>query len=190
MLNNTSKSKSPLLYTTTVFVEKLIERGFCINLKLRNKLMQIDKDFNNKNNKTESLEIYWNTESVQKEINHYLDNQDSNIRINNILSILSSLSKYNINYINLAVILWSLSIQEIRNLYRYYYLEWININKNSTLFESKIIWKYTPREFNLLESTQIYNYWLHFIKQFISPNNHSLHIFFINRFYKYMTPFV
>lgn len=190
LTNISSVIKSPLLYTTHEFTEKLVERGFEINLSLRNRLMELTslRDYKT----TESLKIFWNDDDIIKKIEMELKRSEQQIQIRKLLTILCVLSKYKINYINLAVILYSLSIQEIRNLYRYYYLEWVNMKDDFNTPLKQIKWRYTPREFNLLPVDDIYIYWFDFIQQFITDNDtkHALSIFFINRFYTYMTPFV
>ena len=103
---------------------------------------------------------------------------------------------YDLNYINLAVVLHGLQAQEEKNFYRHGYLEWMQAEKNNTNTtaandaamdnHTQTLWAHTPRTFSQLSIEVLRVEWAALLRRCVSE--YVSCVFFVNRLYSYLTP--
>jgi hypothetical protein len=160
----------PLLYTTKEFIKLYTARGFIFNEEVRKFLI---------------LE----NSSGGKVLEDILKPIDCRF-MRRLSSIFHNLKYLNINTENITTLFFCLSPRHVKNLYRYYYLEWLELQSKHNV--PKICWRYTPSQFNRLQGDELKNSWLEVLERFIneeSTNSSFVHCFLINRFYRYLIPF-
>lgn len=132
--------------------------------------------------------------------------QDPTLPIESYCALLCPLHTFKLNYVNLAVVLYGLSVHNIRNLYRYCYLEWIAVqqpsSKASTTTDTHTtkwwahVWSLTPRAFSKLTSPELRVQWTRVLRGLVGEtvddepeaSRYVRSMFFVNRLYSYMTP--
>lgn len=188
-LSNSKKNQcSPLIYTSSQFVEKIVERGIEFDFELRkqiiNDLSVLGTSFSSKQQKIDAHTQYW------KDMYSVSVDNDKKY-LSRLGSVMCSLERYNIPYVNYLVIFYYFTANEIKNLYRYYFIEWKQIEKQlEFLPENKMEWNITPRDFSKLSDIQLFDNWISFLEQSFNGGS-KCHVFFIiNKLYQYITPFV
>lgn len=179
-----SDMKSPLMYSPNQFVDKLVERGCEFDFDLRNQInnsLSNLGNFNNLDDKINAHMNYWN---------EYISDDNENKKyLAHLGKIFCNLEKYNIPYVNYLVIFYYFSQNEIKNLYRNYYIEWKHIEQQLNQTNNKIGWTITPRDFNKLKEKELTQYWMTFLNNIIVDSNSICYILFIlNKLYQYVTP--
>lgn len=121
--------------------------------------------------------------------------RDHTLPITTYCALLCPLHTFKLNYINLAVVLHGLTVQDIRNVYRYCYLEWVSVDSCDTLVD---VWKHTPRTFGKLSVTVLRVEWAEVLRKLVGDGGcdekeHTAQryvrtMFFVNRLYSYLTP--
>lgn len=130
--------------------------------------------------------------------------QDPTLPIESYCALLCPLHTFKLNYVNLAVVLYGLSVQNVRNVYRYCYLEWIAVqqsSKTSTTTDTHTkrwahVWSLTPRAFSKLTSPELRVQWTRVLRGLVGEtvddepeaSRYVRSMFFVNRLYSYMTP--
>lgn len=124
--------------------------------------------------------------------------------------LLSPLRVYNIHYINVAILMVYMTCAEIRNLYRYLYLEWMRCRERddatttSSALENECDadhhtpWILTPRAFCQLRTDEMVKAWRSLLQRLVgvpgtqTSTHTSTHfttcMFFVNRLRAYLTP--
>jgi hypothetical protein len=183
-----SGGKSPLLYSPTEFVDKLVERGGEFDFDLRNQIMTSLNSlgqFSSNDDRMRAHYNYWNgsfhNDSEEKQ---YL------ARLGRVFCVFE---KYNIPYVNYLVIFYYFTQYEIKNLYRNYYIEWSQLEKDleqPTILRKQDIWRHTPRDFNRLPEKELQTSWISFLTHVIADTNSICYILFVlNKLYQYVTPY-
>ena len=176
-------TRSPFLFTSQEFIGKMIDRGFEVNIELRNRLYILASS--HVDNIT--LQMFWKDcpfeNEIEKESAHVIKH------MRHLLILFSTLEKYKVNYVNLVVLFAGMTLQQRKNLFRHYYLEWVKLNGHSDGV-NRISWEHTPREFSQLEGDALERAWYHMIEQFLCTDHFARVVFFINQFYTYMAPFI
>lgn len=160
-------------------------RGYKFDYELKKKLYELNKEYHNNDVVYQILDI-----------NELCEKYDISLNIKNTIQLLIHLDDYNINYINYILILNSLDIQQIKNLYRYLMIKWDkfknnNLNKENDIFYFTFVDKI---ELIRLETNydDIYQIFINKIMNFISFNNNkTINIylfFFINTLQEYLYP--
>jgi len=175
-------ASSPFLFTSQEFVGKMVDRGFEVDLELRNQLYMLSSAYAPAEHGTASR--FWKECSFER-----IHTARCHQRLRRLLIFFSVLEKYRVNYINLVVLFLSMTPQQQRNLYRHYYLEWVKRGSRSSE-ASSIEWLHTPREFSGLGGDAQETAWFYIIEQFVCSEHFVRVVFFINQFYTYMAPFV
>jgi len=185
MTTTYSKRKLKVLnYTTGEFILRLQNRGYPIHTELKSHLDSILQSKSTRKDTNCHTNVFWSSledrtlTSLQQTAPHF-------VNIADLCAHLSPLSALQINYINLAVVLYTLNAQEWKNLYRYYYLEWMTCNNGD------ILWEHTPRFFskqNDFQLQQMCTDFLDFMMAGCHTDNYVRSLFFINRLYQYLTP--
>lgn len=178
-----SQDDTCMLYTTThTFIERLISRGRPLRLDIRDALICWiqEKSYNC---------IDWEKEkpSFMKVLSTLPPADNGILQLFTLCELLSPLHKLDIQYINLAIIIHSLTLVEIKNLYRYCYIEWMRFAPQSDLYE----WFQTPREFANLPLEDLTSAWERFLSTSLgscSDKDVSKVLFFLNRIYSYLIP--
>lgn len=181
---------TPFLFTSQAFVGKMIERGFELDIEFRNKLYILASAYTPK--EYASLAIFWKECALESLID--MPSKYDKDEIRHLLILFCVLEKYKVNYVNLVILFMSMTKQQKKNLYRHYYLEWVNRVEPVTISDDKAVtptqWRYTPREFGHLDAEQMRTAWHHLIELFLHSDEFTKVIFFINQFYMYMAPFI
>ena len=181
--------RSPFLFTSQAFVGKMIERGFELDIELRNKLYILASAYTPTEYPT--LAIFWKECALESLID--IPSKYDMDEIRHLLILFCVLEKYKVNYVNIVILFMSMSVQQKRNLYRHYYLEWVKCVESLEMSNKtieKTQWSYTPREFGRLGTDQLRTAWHRLIEMFLHSNEFAKVVFFINQFYMYMAPFV
>lgn len=179
----TKRKSKVLIYTTEEFVQRLLNRGYHIKLDLKHRLDVILQGESKKHTLECHSQTFWS--SLEDHTLHTLQSSDHFINVLDLCAQLSPLHKLNINYVNIAVVLYSFTAQDWKNLYRYYYLEWMKCNRD------KCLWVHTPRYISKLDTFKLQQICKSFLDYMIHDceNNKYVHsLFFINRLYLYLTP--
>ena len=181
---------TPFLFTSQEFVGKMIDRGYNVNVEMRNRLYIIASE----NSGVGMSPLFWK-ECTSLDAACSGENAAKVQEIRRLLILFSMLEKYKINYVNIVVLFASMTAQQRKNLCRHYYLEWMK-RKGQPSHDGRgedtddIQWLHTPRDFSRLESDSFDAAWYHMIEQFLGKDNLACSVFFINQFYTYMTPFI
>lgn len=178
-----------LLYTTYEFIRRLRARGRPLRLDVRDALLQW---LQARADDTSEANLEWATDSpdLQRHLSTLPPMEDPSLPVVRLCALLAPLQAYDLQYINLAVVLHSLSLTEIKNLYRYCYLEWMQHAPSSPL--TPTLWVHTPRQFAALSALDTAGAWEAFLARAVSSSptqeTASTPLFFINRLYSYLTP--
>lgn len=180
--------KSPLLYSPTEFVDKLVERGGEFDFDLRNQIttsLNSLGQFSSNDDRMRAHYNYWNGSfHNDTEEKQYL------ARLGRVFCVFE---KYNIPYVNYLVIFYYFTQYEIKNLYRNYYIEWSQLEKDleqPALLRKQDIWRYTPRDFNRLPEKELQTSWISFLTHVIAETNSICYVLFVlNKLYQYVTPY-
>jgi len=179
-------SFAPLIYSPSQFVDKLVERGGDFDFELRNQITQSLLSlgqFSTVEEKVRAHAMYWEEFSSEE------DNEEKKY-LAKLGKIFCTFERYNIPYVNYLVIFYYFTQHEIKNLYRNYYIEWSQVEKELEGRERKIIWSYTPRDFNRLREKELQSCWVSFLSRVIAETNSLCYILFVvNKLYKYITPY-
>lgn len=171
------KRKQKILnYTSEDCVNKLLNRGYHLDIELRNVLDALLVEKLRKDIPCHTR-AFW---EAQKET------FPSNAFEMELCVSLCPLHVHNINYINLVIILSTFNIQQWKNFYRFCYLEW------SRHFKDAPLWEYTPRSFASFDDSDVAPNGLHFLRHMV-PEASTEHrtvrsLFLVNRLYQYMLP--
>lgn len=188
--STSTTATSPLLFSSSAFVSKLVDRGFFFDLDLKQQLEQelnISETVQTTPSSTDNFKFH---EMFWQKFAHNQDDEDK-IYLASLGKIFCYLDKNNIPYINYLVLFYHFSQNEIRNLYRHYYINWrlfhLQFHKSAPS-----ITKYnfrTPVEFSQLCDNELYEAWLHFLTTLlIEDNSLSTVLFIINKLYQYFIP--
>lgn len=181
---NYSKRKLKILnHTTDEFILRLQNRGYRIHTELKSLLDSILHSESKKNADRCHTKQFWS--SLDDKTLNTLQQPDTFLNILDLCAQLSPLYALHINYINLAVVLYTLTAPEWKNLYRYCYLEWMKCNNGDML------WEFTPRYVSKLNEFHLQQKCKDFLNYMITgcENEKYVHsLFFINRLYQYLTP--
>jgi len=166
-----------------ILFQNLKIRGYDFDDKLCNKLYELNMEYINNN--YQSLNI-----------DKLCDKYDIHINLKDTIQLLINLDNYNINYIYYVLILNSLDIQQIKNLYRYLMIKWDKFKKNNLNSIDTIINFTFIDKINLIrletDYQEIYQLFINKIKEFIDMNdNKTINIylfFFINTLQEYLYP--
>ena len=180
---NAPKRKQKVLnYTSEECINRLLNRGYVLNIDLRNTLDAVLFEHAQKDESCHTR-AFWEAHQ-----NDHLSSvpETHGICIYALCACLCSLYIHEINYINLVIILCTFDAQKWKNVYRFCYLEW------SRHFNDTPLWIYTPRSFASLMDTEVYANSLLFLQHMIpdTPNeqNSVRSLFLVNRLYQYMLP--
>jgi hypothetical protein len=154
-------------------IERLSARGFTIDLALRNNLLLLYTLFDEGTTKQ-----FWE----QQDLSEYINDTAEADYLKNILIALSPLG--DINVINYSIILYSLSYQEIKNFYRYLFIEWKKIEHLQNFKAFPV----TPNELSNYSHTDLRTLWCNFMDTLFNREQIYLY-FFINRLTYYFIPF-
>lgn len=173
---------SGLLYTTYEFIQRLRARGRVLRLDVRDALLQWA------HTRTEAP-VEWSADcpELQRHLSNLPPIDPGLVSLYRLCALLSPLQAYDIQYINLAIVLHSLTPMEIKNMYRYCYLEWMQ-HANQP---DAPVWSRTPRQFSGLSVSELSHAWDAFVEEALgSPlqEKASMTFFFLNRLYSYLTP--
>lgn len=202
-------TQSLLLHESTAsFVQRLRTRGYPINFPLRDLLahkLEANKD-HHQHPSTMWLkpDSHWTIRRKQ-----LTPHPDATLPPEMYCALLCGLQDFQIDYINLSTVLYGMSVLEIRNFYRYCYLEWVIRHPNSPEHPSKThAWPCTPREFKTLPVEELRVKWMETLQLLLrneppddpdgtpvaSPatgagwSRRTRSLFFVNRLYSYLTP--
>lgn len=181
-------NKSPLIYSPTEFVEKIVERGGEFDYELRNQIIQSLNalgQFPSTDDKVRAHYNYWN--------DSFHDDTEDKQYLAKLGKIFCIFEKYNIPYVNYLVIFYYFSQHEIKNLYRNYYIEWSQLEKELDqhgLLRRQEVWQHTPRDFNRLPEKELHSSWVSFLSHVIGDTNSICYVLFVlNKLYQYVTPY-
>ena len=186
---------SGLLYTTYEFIQRLRARGRELRLDVRDVLLQwlhahSDGD------------VVWDPESpeLQRQLASVPPLDDAvPVPFVRLCALLAPLQCYDLQYVNLAVVFYSLTPMEMKNIYRYCYLEWVQHSARTegapvahSSSADPCLWTHTPRQFAGLHGPALGRAWDQFLATAIKPDDANdaapVALFFINRLYSYLTP--
>lgn len=191
-------SSSGLLYTTYEFIQRLRARGRTLRLDVRDLLLQwvqlrtIASDNGDTTNAT-----LWDPEcpDLQRHLSQVppLDDAKAVVPLLRLCTRLAPLQLYELQYLNLAIVLHSLTIMEIKNLYRFCYLEWMaHHTSGASTTPPSHLWTYTPRQFAALHGNALSDAWDGVLDGMVSnpcDSERASHgLFFVNRLFAYLTP--
>lgn len=187
-MTRSKKSSKPqdetcMLYTTThTFIERLISRGRPLRVDIRDALIGWMQE------KSCSC-IDWEKEKTSfLNVLSTLPPADNGIlQLYTLCELLSPLHKLDVQYVNLAIIIHSLTLVEIKNLYRYCYIEWMQFAPQPDSYK----WFQTPREFANMPLADLASTWERFLSTSLgscSDKDVSKVLFFLNRIYSYLIP--
>lgn len=179
-----------LLYTTYEFIQRLRARGRALRFDVRDLLLQWVQLHTDQGGSANSL---WNPEcpELQRHLSTVAPVADTEavIPLLRLCTLLAPLDAYELQYLNLVIVLHSLTTMEIKNLYRYCYLEWLSSCSNHTSVNP---WTHTPREFSTLNGHALSVAWDGVLVSVLSSPSESERasrgLFFVNRLYAYLTP--
>ena len=180
MPNHTSsKRKQKILnYTSEDCVDKLLNRGYTLDIELRNTLDALLVEEQQKGTECHTR-AFWLSQKVA------FPTHSCAIEL---CACLCPLYIHNINYINLVIILSTFNAQQWKNIYRFCYLEW------SRHFADITLWQFTPRHFASLDDADVMTNSLLFLQHMVpeTTTEHSTvrSLFLVNRLYQYMLPIV
>ena len=113
--------------STSGFVRRLKTRGYPINMSLRDHLSQGLISVKSNAHPPHTPDYWLNMDSLWLLKRKQLSPEpDATLSPEMYCALLCGLQAFEIDYVNLAAVLHSMSVLEIRNLYRYCYLEWIS----------------------------------------------------------------
>ena len=181
---------SGLLYTTYEFIQRLHARGRALRFDVRDLLLQRVQLHAAQGAPANSL---WNPEcpELQRHLATVPPVADSEavVPLLRLCTLLAPLEAYDLQYLNVVIVLHSLTPMEIKNLYRYCYLEWLSSCSNQTSVNP---WTHTPREFSTLNGRALSLAWDGVLVSVLSGPSESERasrgLFFVNRLYAYLTP--
>lgn len=174
---------NPLLISSTELIDKLRARGYNIDKKLQTEL-------HNKSCAYEpdegSIETFWAQQDLSVDLN--LQKEEANL-LQSLLVTLSTMQ--NVNYVNYCVFLLCITDQEIKNVYKFLFVEWKKMETSLPTRRLSECFRRTPREILRLDHTGVRRFWIEFIQSiFMDPREEKLSIyFFLNRLYQYFIPF-
>lgn len=172
---------NPLLISSTDFMNRLLVRGYPIDLNLRGDLLLMEYAFHVQETDMPVPE-YWQAQDLT-----ILDVPHEKIRyLRSLLVMLSTFPK--VNSINYCVILFHFTPLEIKNLYRFLYIEWRRVESFSKLGET-IRFDRLPSEVYCLGSQDLHVFWLNFLESIYLVDIPVFIYFFLNRLYQYLLPF-
>ena len=204
-----SASHGLLLHESTAgFVQRLRTRGYAINFQLRDFLIR-ELEANKSRGEDHSafwqgVDSHWTLRRQQ-----FTPSPDSTLPPELYCTLLCGLHDFHIDYVNLVAVLYEMSALEIRNFYRYCYLEWIarhpTLQQNATSAHG---WPCAPREFKTLPVEQLRVKWAETLRMLLgrepldvadsataslsaagtSWSRRTRSLFFVNRLYSYLTP--
>lgn len=180
---NKNTSTSALLYTTHNFVDRLCARGRSIRIDVRDVLLHWIH--------STQTPIVWDQELINTDqiLASVPPIEEGVVPLIRLCALLSPLDKLDLQYVNIAVILHSMTPIEIKNFYRYCYLEWMQCNMQNETLES--LWTHTPNKFSRLDDSEFAIEWERFLTNVFNyqENHHApMVLFFLNRLYCYLTP--
>ena len=187
--SSTPDTSSLFLYTTDEFVRRLKTRGYPVNVPLRDALQKVLLDGLAQDQTTAHTSAFWLDLDTQTERDlrrltlTAACTGDSTLSLPMYCAILCPLHSYELNYINLAVVLHGLQAQEVKNFYRHGYLEWMHAEKNN---QTHSMWTHTPRTFSQLSVEELRVEWAALLRRCVSE--YASCVFFVNRLYSYLTP--
>jgi hypothetical protein len=175
-----SSTNSLLLHESTgAFVRRLKTRGYPVNLPLRDfmacerKGHTIPHHSNNGSTAMPHTADYWLNRDSQWLLKRkqLAPEPDATLSPEMYCALLCGLHELQLDYVDLAIVLHGMSPLEIRNLYRYCYLEWIarhpapsgsttkSVQAAGAAQLSSTVWPCTPREFKNLPIEQLRIKW-------------------------------
>lgn len=169
-----ASTATTLVYTTYEFLNRLLARGRPVRTDARDALLQwlhtlpdaIPEDWAAAANALDTLPPL----------------VTGIVSLPQLCNVLSPLAAYDLQYVNLAVALHTLTPNEAKNLYRYLYLEWVQCDATEP-------WAVTPRVFGKYHGAVLADAWVAFLRQMVPPEkNTRVTLFFLNRLYAYLTP--
>lgn len=195
--NNKPSFVSLLLHESTDdFMKKLKTRGYSVNFKLRDWLIcELTNGFEqcakcgNDSILSCHTHDFWmgvDLQRIQQTKTNESQDHHSLLPINCYCALLCGLQALDINYVDLAVVLYGLSIREIQNFYRYCYLEWmqhhaipdqhskptsitVGSSQDKELHKTKDLWPCTPREFSRLTTEELRVQWTESLQRLLAP---------------------
>lgn len=181
--NITKRKQKVLNYTSEECINRLLTRGYVLNIDLRNTLDAVLFE-NAQEVESCHTRAFW--EAHQNDLPSSVT-KTCGICIYALCACLCPLYIHEINYINLVVILCTFNAQQWKNVYRFCYLEW------SRYFNDNPLWIHTPHSFASLTDTEVFTNSLLFLQHMIpeTPNKHQNSVrslFLVNRLYQYMLP--
>lgn len=192
---SSSTSSSLFLYTTDEFVRRLKTRGYPVNIPLRDALQRVLLRGLAQDKTTAHTSDFWLHLDTQTERDltqltlTAACTGDSTLSLPMYCAILCPLHTYDLNYINLAVVLHGLQAQEVKNFYRHGYLEWMHAEKNTQTNDdthTRQLWAHTPRTFSQLSIEELRVEWAALLRRCVCE--YASCVFFVNRLYSYLTP--
>lgn len=186
-------TSSGLLYTTYEFIQRLRARGRTLRLDVRDLLLQ----WVQLRTDQEDAAALWDPEcpDLQRHLSQVppFDHPHAVCTLLRLCARLAPLQAYDLQYLNLAVVLHSLTPMEVKNLYRFCYLEWMAHHPSDAAAPTQPLWPYTPRQFAALHGAALGDAWEGVLEGLVStPGNATERapygLFFVNRLYAYLTP--
>ena len=174
---------NPLLISSTELIDKLRARGYNIDKKLQ-------MDLHTKSCAYEPaegpIETFWAQQDLSLDLN--LQKEEADL-LQSLLITLSTMR--NVNYVNYCVFLLCITDQEIKNVYKFLFVEWKKIEASLCTRRLSESFGRTPREILKLGHIEVRRFWIEFIRSiFMDAQEEKLSIyFFLNRLYQYFIPF-
>ena len=187
-------TSSGLLYTTYEFIQRLRARGRTLRLDVRDLLLQ----WVQLRTDQEDAAALWDSEcpDLQRHLSQVppFDHPHAVCTLLRLCARLAPLQAYDLQYLNLAVVLHSLTPMEVKNLYRFCYLEWMAHHpSDAAAAPTPPLWPHTPRQFAALHGAALGDAWEGVLEGLVSTPGDTTErgpygLFFVNRLYAYLTP--
>ena len=176
------ENQRTLLYTTFELVDRLQARGRAIRFDVRDIAISWFCE-------TDAQSIDW--ADLSQKLSYLPPMKEGAITFINLCKLLYPLhQEYDLQPINIAIALHTLTNTEIKNLYRFCYLEWMNVRESVSEWP-ETFWLYTPRQFSQLSTESLSSAWENSLHMFFGPEHAhipSLRLFLLNRIYGYLLP--
>ena len=187
MTNQNICTTSKFLDTKTC-LQKINDRGgttinWVLIKELKRKLLNLESQKSNQVYTTTNLTPLVN--SIPSEL---IEEKNIHILVT-LLCICHPLQTYGIDCVDISVLLYTFRPRLLRNLYRHYYVKWKESEIHFKDLEMNLyIFEINPREFCLLDETEMYTAWFKFIESFINHGK-AYALFFVCNLHTYMIPF-